>query len=117
VTRRIALVTAREALALDPDMPPLIAAVAAAGFTLATPCWDDPEVDWSCFDAALLRSTWDYVPRAIEFRAFVERAARRTRLYNPPAQIAWSLDKHCGRSGQVHLRTCQPTLSPAHVRT
>lgn len=92
--RRIALVTAREALALDPDMPPLIAAFAAAGFTVATPCWDDPEVDWSCFDAALLRSTWDYVPRAIEFRAFVERAARCTRLYNPPAQVAWNLDKH-----------------------
>ncbi len=91
---RIALVTAREALALDPDMPPLVAAFEAAGCAVGTPCWDDPAVDWACFDAALLRSTWDYVPRATEFRAFVERVSGKTRLHNPPALVAWSLDKH-----------------------
>lgn len=92
--RRIALITAREALALDPDMPPLVAAYTAAGCAVETPCWDDPTVDWAAFDAALLRSTWDYVPRAAEFHAFVERVAALTRLHNPPALVAWSLDKH-----------------------
>ena len=92
--RRIALITAREALALDPDMPPLVAAFTAAGCAVETPCWDDAAVDWATFDAALLRSTWDYVPRAVEFRAFVERVAALTRLHNPPALVAWSLDKH-----------------------
>lgn len=91
---RIALVTAREALALDPDMPPLIAAFEAAGCAVETPCWDDPAVDWRSFDTALLRSTWDYAPRAAEFQRFVARVAAITQLHNPPALVTWSLDKH-----------------------
>jgi O-ureido-D-serine cyclo-ligase len=94
VIHRIALVTAREALALDPDMPPLIAAFEAVGCAVETPCWDDPAVDWAGFDAALLRSTWDYAPRAAEFQRFVARVAAVTQLHNPPALVTWSLDKH-----------------------
>lgn len=75
-------------------MPPLVAAFRAAGCAVETPCWDDPAVDWASFDAALLRSTWDYVPRAVEFRAFIERVSTLTRLHNPPALVVWSLDKH-----------------------
>ena len=55
---RIALVTAREALALDEDMPPLIQALQSAGADVETPCWDDPALDWARYDAAVLRSTW-----------------------------------------------------------
>ena len=91
---RIALVTAREALALDEDMPPLRAALAAAGVTAEVPCWDDPAVDWTCYDAALLRSTWDYVERIDEFLAWCERCARRTRLLNSPDVVRWNTDKH-----------------------
>ena len=81
---RIALVTAREALPLDEDMPPLRAALAQAGLSADTPCWDDPGVDWSNYDAALLRSTWDYVDRIDEFLDWCEQCARQTRLLNPP---------------------------------
>ncbi len=91
---RIALVTAREALALDEDMPPLRAALAAAGVMAEVPCWDDPAVDWSCYDAALLRSTWDYVERIDEFLAWCERCARQTRLLNSPDVVRWNTDKH-----------------------
>jgi len=94
VQQRIALVSARGALPLDPDMPVLVAALAAAGATVATPCWDDPAVDWGRFDAALLRSTWDYVDRIDEFLAWCERCAGRTRLLNPPAIVRWNTDKH-----------------------
>jgi O-ureido-D-serine cyclo-ligase len=91
---RIALVTAREALALDDDMPPLVAALQAAGAEVAMPFWDDPSVDWGHFDAALLRSTWDYVERIEEFLAWAEQCATRTRLFNPPAVVRWNTDKH-----------------------
>jgi len=94
VKLRIALVTAREALALDPDMPLLLDAMADAGVTADTPCWDDPAVDWSSYDAALLRSTWDYVDRIDEFLAWSERCARRTRLLNAPEVVRWNTDKH-----------------------
>jgi O-ureido-D-serine cyclo-ligase len=91
---RIALVTAREALALDEDMPPLVAALQAAGAEVATPFWDDPNVDWGSFDAAVLRSTWDYVERIDEFLAWAEQCAARTRLFNPPEVVRWNTDKH-----------------------
>ena len=94
VKLRIALVTARDALALDPDMPPLASALRAAGADIATPCWDDPAVDWGGFDAAVLRSTWDYVERIEEFLAWCERCARHTRLLNPPPVVRWNTDKH-----------------------
>jgi O-ureido-D-serine cyclo-ligase len=94
VNLRIALVTAREALALDEDMPPLRTALAEGGVTAEVPCWDDPGVDWSRYDAALLRSTWDYVDRIDEFLAWCERCARQTRLLNPPGVVRWNTDKH-----------------------
>jgi O-ureido-D-serine cyclo-ligase len=94
VNLRIALVTAREALPLDPDMPPLASALREAGADVATPCWDDPAVDWSRFDAAVLRSTWDYVDRIEEFLAWCERCAAQTRLQNPPPVVRWNTDKH-----------------------
>jgi glutathione synthase/RimK-type ligase-like ATP-grasp enzyme len=94
VTATIALVTAREALALDEDMPPLIAALSAQGASVETPCWDDDGVDWSRFAVAVLRSTWDYVERIDEFLAWAERCRHATRLLNPPEVVRWNTDKH-----------------------
>jgi glutathione synthase/RimK-type ligase-like ATP-grasp enzyme len=91
---RIALVTAAEALPLDEDMPPLVAALRERGAHVATPCWDDASVDWAGFDLALLRSTWDYVDRIDEFLAWAESCASATMLLNPPEVIAWNTDKH-----------------------
>lgn len=90
----IALVSARAARGLDEDMPPLLAAFAAAGAHPEILDWDDPAVDWSRFDAALLRSAWDYTERLPEFLAWVERTAARTLLLNPAAVVRWSADKH-----------------------
>jgi O-ureido-D-serine cyclo-ligase len=90
----LALVTARASRGLDEDMPPLQAALRAAGAEVHVIDWDDPDVDWSDFDAAVLRSCWDYVPRLEEFLAWAERAATRTHLINPLPVIRWNTDKH-----------------------
>lgn len=90
----IALVTAHAALAIDPDLPPLAEALQHAGARVSMPCWDDSTVDWSRFDLAVLRSTWDYVERIAEFRAWARRCATQTRLFNPPALLEWNTDKH-----------------------
>jgi O-ureido-D-serine cyclo-ligase len=91
---KIALVTAREALALDEDMPPLVLAIRSQGAEVDTPCWDDPGVDWSRYDKTVLRSTWDYVERIDEFLDWADRCAIQTRLFNPPAVVRWNTDKH-----------------------
>jgi O-ureido-D-serine cyclo-ligase len=91
---RIALVSAREALALDEDMQPLAVALREAGAEVVTPFWDDAAVDWRRYAAAVLRSTWDYVERIDEFLAWADRCAQQTLLLNPPAVVRWNTDKH-----------------------
>jgi O-ureido-D-serine cyclo-ligase len=75
-------------------MPPLVDALVRRGAEVSMPCWDDPTVDWSSFDLAVLRSTWNYVERIEEFRAWVRRCAQLTRLFNPPEVVDWNTDKH-----------------------
>lgn len=90
----VALVTARVARELDEDLLPLQTALRSVGIEAPIVDWDDEAVQWNQFDLALLRSTWDYVPRMQEFLAWIARAAQLTRLVNPPNLVRWNLDKH-----------------------
>ena len=94
VRPRVALVSARAARGLDEDLAPLLAALEEAGVDAAVVDWDDPGVDWGGFDAALLRSTWDYTERLVEFLAWADRASKLTALVNSPAVVRWNTDKH-----------------------
>lgn len=111
--------SAREALALDEDMPPLVAALRAQGIEVETPDWDDPAVDWSRYDLAVLRSTWDYADRIDEFLGWADRCDASTRLVNSPAVVRWNTDKHylldLERAGVpvVPTRFVEPGAEPA----
>jgi hypothetical protein len=94
LTAAVALVTARAARGRDDDMPPLLAAFAAAGARAEIFDWDDPDVDWARFDLVLLRSAWDYTERLRQFLAWVGHTAARTLLLNPEPAVRWSADKH-----------------------
>lgn len=92
---QLAVVTAAAARDLDEDLPPLTAALAAVpGMHFEIVDWDDPAIDWSRFDAALLRSTWDYSMRLPEFLDWATRVAAATTLLNPLAVVRWNTDKH-----------------------
>ena len=93
-SHRIALVTASTARDLDEDLIPLESALHEAGADVAIAAWDDASIEWSDFDLALLRSTWDYTQRLPEFLAWCERTATRTRLHNPLPVLRWNTDKH-----------------------
>jgi glutathione synthase/RimK-type ligase-like ATP-grasp enzyme len=84
------LVTASAARHLDEDLPALAAALDALGVEPAIVVWDDARVDWTGFDLAVVRSTWDYVPRR---DAFVAWARGVPRLANPADVVAWNTDK------------------------
>ena len=92
--QRIALVTARAARGQDEDMPPLTAALAAAGAESEIVDWDDRSADWARFDLVVPRSAWDYAERLPEFLAWAERVALLTRLVNPLPVVRWNTDKH-----------------------
>ena len=89
----IALVTAEAARNLDEDLPPLESALRNAGADVVIAEWDRPH-DWSRFDIALLRSTWDYPQRLSEFFDWVGQVSTRTKLLNPLSVVKWSSDKH-----------------------
>jgi hypothetical protein len=89
----IALVTAVAARDVDEDLPPLESALRNAGAHVTIAEWDRPH-DWSRFDIALLRSTWDYPQRLTEFFDWAEAVSQKTKLMNPLPVVKWSADKH-----------------------
>ena len=91
---RIALVTAAAARTLDEDLAPLETALRAAGVTPSIVEWDDAAIDWSAFDLAVLRSTWDYSMRQPEFLRWIDRISPLTTLVNPREVVRWNTDKH-----------------------
>ena len=90
----VALVSARAAQHLDEDLPPLQSALRDAAVDVQVVNWDDDGVNWSAFDLALLRSTWDYSTRLVEFLAWAERVSQSTTLCNALPVVRWNLDKH-----------------------
>ena len=55
--------------------------------------WTDPAVDWSSFDAIVVRSVWDYFDRAEEFAAWIDRVEAAAPVFNPPAVLRWNAHK------------------------
>ena len=89
----LALITVHAARPLDEDLPPLVAALTARGIAFEVVDWDNPDVDWSRFDTAVLRSTWDYIDRFAEFSAWIDRVEAQTRLLNPAEVVRWNTHK------------------------
>ena len=90
---RLALVTAVAARHLDSDLPLLTDALAAHPIDVDIVAWDDETVDWSAFDAAVVRSTWDYHRRLDDFIRWIHATSSVTRLWNPAEVMTWNLDK------------------------
>jgi hypothetical protein len=87
---RVALVTCAALPDLDPDDRLVLDPLAALGITAEAARWDDPAVDWSGYDLAVLRSPWDYALRRDEFVAWARTVPR---LLNPAGVVAWNTDK------------------------
>ncbi|ACY16756.1 ATP-grasp domain-containing protein [Haliangium ochraceum] len=66
----------------DPDMPPLVDALRAAGLRCEVVVWDQPGVDWSQPRLVLLRATWDYFHKLEAFLAWLVHVSERTELWN-----------------------------------
>jgi hypothetical protein len=71
----IGVATCALAPGLDEDGPLLMDALESAGADASVVLWDDDAVDWTSFDAVLVRSTWDYPLRRREFLAWASAAA------------------------------------------
>lgn len=93
MARRVALVTCSGSWIGKADENALHTALRRRGVEFEEPVWNDPDVAWGRFDAALIRTTWDYQERRAAFVAWAEAAAGHTRLFNPAAIVAWNTHK------------------------
>lgn len=69
--------------------------------------WDDPEADWSRFDAVVVRSTWNYVEHHADFLAWTRRVSAVSRLLNPAEVIE-------GNTTKTYLRDLGVPTVPTH---
>lgn len=88
----VALVTCQRARGLDTDEPLLLAALDAVDVGVEVLDWDQP-ADWSAYDLAVIRSTWDYARRHEDFLSWAGATGELTRLHNPVAMLSWNTDK------------------------
>ncbi|HEY0506660.1 MAG TPA: hypothetical protein VGD12_01225, partial [Blastococcus sp.] len=94
VSTRIALATSAAFPELHPDDLPLVAALQAAGLDPVARVWTDPSVDWSSFDAVLLRSVWDYHTRYVEFAEWLGLLDKaEVPVFNDSDLVRWNADK------------------------
>lgn len=88
---KLALATCSTVPDWEVDDRPFHEALAAHGVDARERVWDDPDVDWTDFDAVLIRTTWDYQEKRDAFVAWAERLT--VPLFNPPGIVRWNTHK------------------------
>lgn len=101
---------ARDPRPWEADDRPLHAALEGWGARVHTPAWDDPAVDWSAYDVALIRTTWDYHLRRDAFVAWAEAVEARTVLLNPARVVRWNTHKSYLRDLEARGVPVIPTI-------
>lgn len=91
--RRVALATSAALPDLIADEGPLREALRGLGIEAVPAVWSDASVDWSAFDACLVRTPWDYTTKRAAFLEWAERVERTTPLFNSAATLRWNTDK------------------------
>lgn len=65
------------------------------GLDIESVIWDDPAVDWTRYDIALLKTPWDYHQKIDAFKAWLDKMeSLNIRLLNDYKTVRWNLDKH-----------------------
>ncbi|HVU57419.1 MAG TPA: hypothetical protein VHD83_20290 [Puia sp.] len=92
--QRIAFATCHTFPALAGDDVLLATALTAAGYTVEATPWDDEDIDWSKYQAVVIRSTWNYHLHPAAFRNWLHRLKDYgLRLFNPVDILEWNMDK------------------------
>ena len=77
----------------DLDIPFATEAAAKLNIDLVFTNWNDKSIAWESFDAAIIRSAWDYVPVRDKFLQFAKTVETKTKLFNSHNVMSWNTDK------------------------
>jgi glutathione synthase/RimK-type ligase-like ATP-grasp enzyme len=89
-------------------------ALAGKGIDSVRVEWSDSSIDWSRFNCAVFRTTWDYFERYDEFTAWLKQTEKVTRVINDPSLVWWNVDKHYLR--ELHEKGI-PVVPSAFIET
>jgi len=89
----LALATCGNLPGWEKDDKSFQAALNSQGIDYEQPVWDDPDVDWSKYDACVIRTTWDYMEKLTGFLDWVDRVGALTPLMNAPGVVRWNSAK------------------------
>lgn len=65
------------------------------GLDITSEIWDDPAVDWTRYDIALLKTPWDYHRKFPAFLAWLDKIrSLGVKLLNDYDIVHWNMDKH-----------------------
>ncbi len=98
----------------DLEVAALLGPFSARGLALEEAGWDDPDIDWSTYGAAIIRTTWDYCDRPEEFLSALQRIESQTHLFNPVTLVAWNGRKTYLRDMAARGAKTVPTLWLEH---
>ncbi len=91
---RLAVATSNKLPAFQPDDLGLAAALEGLDVASTICVWSDAQVDWSAFDAVLIRTVWDYYKHHAAFLDWLDRLDRiGVPTINDSALLSWNSDK------------------------
>lgn len=70
----------------------LVKQLESEGHTITTLSWSK-DADWSKFDCAIIRTTWDYMEKPEAFFKQLEKISAQTKLYNSIDTVKWNIHK------------------------
>jgi glutathione synthase/RimK-type ligase-like ATP-grasp enzyme len=91
ITRRLALASCTLFPQFHPDDAHLVRALRDLGVEPVSCIWNDPAVDWTAFDAVLIRATWDYFMQYAAFQRWLAKLPVPT--INDAQLLRWNSDK------------------------
>jgi glutathione synthase/RimK-type ligase-like ATP-grasp enzyme len=92
--RRLAVATSADYPSIAPDDAHLATSLERLHIQTIVCVWDDPDVDWSTFDAVLIRTIWDYFKHHAAFLDWLDRLDRLgVPTINDSALLRWNSDK------------------------
>ena len=97
----------------DVDESLLVAALDSAGVRAEVVAWDDPNVVWSSYACAVLRSCWNYhePDQQSAFQAWLTHADSSTLLLNPVQAVHWNFSKRY----LLELQRAGITIAPTEI--
>lgn len=114
---KLAIVTCNELPEPDVDESLLMSAFSDAGIEAELVAWDNQAGDWTRFDLAVIRSTWNYPEVPTQFKGWILETKGICQILNPPHVLMANIDKHYLADLQANGVETVPTVYPNLSRT